>query len=158
MCLLAAAGLLFHALHPRKRGRDLPRKTLSHFLQFVLLILIFTNTSMWVGFGIYFLIWHALTSLTDQLLLLRTLKPGYTIWNYYRLGSPFWAPPLVSMALLLIVFARTDWLSTFLATRSLPSGIGLPTVLIGMACALTPPHLVAMTWLRIRARSAQGPR
>ncbi len=114
------------------------------WIQFALLLVVYQQASLWAGFGTYFLVWHSLTSLADQIEYLRSRNPAFSVSSYYVQGAPFWGPPVV---------VTLGWfaLRSFEVLASLESPIGLPTLVIGLACSLTPPHLLTLTWIRLRA-------
>ena len=55
----------------------------------LLLSLLFYSTSLLFGFAVYFVFWHSLDSVKDQIIQLRKIHPDYTLKKYLRQVIPF---------------------------------------------------------------------
>ncbi len=69
-------------LHQYQKGTISKRKFSEEVWGFLLLMLLFFTTPLLLGFGIYFIFWHSLSSIADQIEALRKRNTGYSIKNY----------------------------------------------------------------------------
>lgn len=59
------------------------------WMQLVVLSFMFFYTPLFVGFTLYFTLWHSLGSLLDQLDFFRRKLPSFTLVHYYRQAAPY---------------------------------------------------------------------
>lgn len=105
---------------------------LSELLKLSVLAFMFYNTPLWVGFTLYFTLWHSLSSLLDQVLFFRHQWPTFTLTNYYYQAAPYTL--LAIFGLLGLMFGQS-----FL----FPNASFLSLFLILIAC-MTLPHIILM--------------
>ena len=94
---------------------------------------LFSRSSLLLGFGLYFVLWHSIPSMHDQL---GYLYPNDTkgLWKYFRSSAPYWVLSLIG---LLGVYLFFD----FQSTAFLP-------LFFSFLAAITFPHTVVMGWLK----------
>lgn len=99
---------------------------LKEFSSLVVLGLMFWYTPLFLGFAVYFALWHALPSALDQVTFLWQQKTPITLWKYGKtvlpfsllalgaLGSVAWWMPAEEISL------YWSWLFVFIAAVTLP--------------------------------------
>lgn len=109
----------------------------------VLLILLFgwlfSRSSLLLGFGLYFVLWHSVPSMHDQL---NFLYPNATNrgWKYIRASLPYWVLSLMGLVGVSLYF-------------DIHSSAFLP-LFFSFLAAITFPHTVVMGWLKWVAPNA----
>ena len=95
------------------------------------LALVFANSSLIWGFAIYFIFWHSLPSLRDQLNFLYGRATKNDFFKYLRTSSVYW---LISIAGLFILYwLLKDSVDFFI------------TVVLYVLAAITFPHVLVMS-------------
>lgn len=70
----------------------------------LVLVIIFKSSSLIWGFTIYFIIWHSIPSLLEQIRFAYGSLDRKNIINYTKAALPYWLVSLVGMTLLFFVF------------------------------------------------------
>ena len=96
--------------------------------------LLFSTTTLILGFGVYFVVWHSIPSIKDQLDFLYSNSKRRN-WSYFKSSAPYW---LFSLTGLLFVYIFFD-VTTF---EFLP-------LFFSFLAAITFPHTVVMGWLKL---------
>ena len=107
------------------------------FFEILLLLfigLLFSRVSLILGFGLYFVIWHSVPSMNDQLHFLYPNDPKSRT-KYLRSSAPYW---LLSIIGLINVYFFFD----------IRSSAFLP-LFFSFLAAITFPHTVVMGWLKL---------
>lgn len=107
------------------------------FFEIVLLAFLgffFFRVSLVLGFGIYFVIWHSLPSMQDQLTFLYPKDPQRN-WKYLKSSAPYWIISLIGLAGVYFFF-------------DVQSVAFLP-LFFSFLAAITFPHTVVMGWLKL---------
>lgn len=107
------------------------------FVELLILILLgylFSNVSLLLGFGIYFVVWHSIPSIQDQL---HYLYPSgkHRLKQYLTSSLPYWLMSLFGLGFVYFYF-------DFYATHFLP-------LFFSFLAAITFPHTVVMGWLKL---------
>ncbi|MBT8320354.1 MAG: Brp/Blh family beta-carotene 15,15'-dioxygenase [Eudoraea sp.] len=107
---------------------------LTHLIEelFYLLVfyILFQSASLIWGFSIYFVIWHSIPSLMDQVQFLSGEISQKTLWNYFKSSFLYWIIALVGLGLLYYLFQDQDKLFF--------------SILIYFLAAITFPHVLVM--------------
>jgi len=121
------------------KRRALTRKTLiQESLVLILLQITFIHTSVLTSFGVYFIFWHSVLSLRDQIRALQTLSPKPALnqqrvhpWlkDYASTAFPYW--------IISVIGVLTLWKASTAGLISIP----ISSLVFGGALLLTPPHL-----------------
>jgi Brp/Blh family beta-carotene 15,15'-monooxygenase len=77
-----------------------------------LLSLIFRASSLIWGFAIYFIFWHSIPSLFDQIVFLYGDARPKKIWMYAKKAFPYWLVSVIGILLLHHYFADEKQLSS----------------------------------------------
>jgi Brp/Blh family beta-carotene 15,15'-monooxygenase len=107
--------------------------TLKEFFYLCLFLLVFSTASLLWSFAIYFILWHSLPSMLDQI---RYLYGDYSkehMLRYVLSSSLYWIVSITALAFLFLFFKKTD--QTFLA------------LFFSFLAALTFPHVLVITKL-----------
>lgn len=94
----------------------------------------FSRVSLVLGFGVYFVIWHSLPSMQDQLTFLYPKDPQRN-WKYFKSSAPYWIISLIGLAGVYFFF-------------DVQSVAFLP-LFFSFLAAITFPHTVVMGWLKL---------
>ena len=114
---------------PNLRGWLFFETVLLAFLGFF-----FSRVSLMLGFGVYFMIWHSLPSMQDQLTFLYPKDPQRN-WKYLKSSAPYWIISLIGLAGVYFFF-------------DVQSVAFLP-LFFSFLAAITFPHTVVMGWLKL---------
>ncbi len=107
------------------------------FFEIVLLAFLgflFSKASLILGFGMYFVVWHSIPSMQDQLAFLYP-NGRKREWKYLKSSAPYWILSLVGLAGVYFFF-------------DLQSVAFLP-LFFSFLAAITFPHTVVMGWLKL---------
>lgn len=102
---------------------------------FLLLLLgwLFSRSSLLLAFGLYFVLWHSIPSMHDQLNYLYP-NDASRIWKYLRSSAPYWVLSIVGLIGVYVFF-------DFQTAAFLP-------LFFSFLAAITFPHTVVMGWLK----------
>ena len=95
--------------------------------------LLFSRASLLLGFGVYFVVWHSIPSIQDQVRFLYNNKAGSS-WYYLKSSAPYWLLSLMGL-LGSFLFDVHSW-------EFLP-------LFFSFLAAITFPHTVVMGWLKL---------
>lgn len=107
------------------------------FFEIVLLAFLgflFSRLSLILGFGLYFVVWHSIPSMQDQLAFLYPTDSKRE-WKYLKSSAPYW---MLSLAGLAGVYFFFD-------VRS----VAFLPLFFSFLAAITFPHTVVMAWLKL---------
>lgn len=107
------------------------------FFEIVLLVFLgflFSKVTLILGFGLYFVIWHSIPSMQDQLAFLYPTDSNPK-WKYLKSSAPYWIFSLVGLAAVYFFF-------------DVQSVAFLP-LFFSFLAAITFPHTVVMAWLKL---------
>ena len=96
--------------------------------------LLFSRASLLLGFGVYFVVWHSIPSIQDQVKFLYNSKAG-SGWSYFKSSAPYWILSLVGLFGVYFLFDVHSW-------EFLP-------LFFSFLAAITFPHTVVMGWLKL---------
>lgn len=68
---------------------------------FICLLLLFFQTSLLIGFGIFFGLWHSIISIEQEIITIRKKKPSFSLKQFTKAAWPFSLVSLLGIALLL---------------------------------------------------------
>ncbi|NCG04695.1 MAG: beta-carotene 15,15'-dioxygenase, Brp/Blh family [Bacteroidetes bacterium] len=111
---------------------QLKSQFLFQFLALIVLVLLFTQTSLLWSFSVYFVLWHSIPSLKEQadVLYPDEAKP---IYKYFRLALPYWILSLVGFGVAFIFFRENS--------------ASLLSLFFGFLAAITIPHVGVIFWM-----------
>jgi Brp/Blh family beta-carotene 15,15'-monooxygenase len=113
------------------KGGSLKINPIKELFYLGVLALVFANSSLIWGFAIYFIFWHSLPSLRDQLNFLYGKATKNDFFKYLKTSSVYW---LISIAGLFILYwLLKDSVDFFI------------TVVLYVLAAITFPHVLVMT-------------
>lgn len=101
-------------------------------LALIVLILLFSQTSLLWSFSVYFVLWHSIPSLREQANVLYP-NDSKSISKYIKLALPYWILSLVGFAVALLFFK--DHAASMLA------------LFFGFLAAITIPHVGVIFWM-----------
>ncbi|MGB5314556.1 MAG: Brp/Blh family beta-carotene 15,15'-dioxygenase, partial [Robiginitalea sp.] len=131
--LLVSLGLFVVILCTNFFRSQLVRYALREFLLLGLFFLVFNTASLLWAFAIYFVVWHSIPSLADQLRLLYgtiSLKSGL---QYVKSSAVYWVGALVTLAVAFLVLKDSDF--------------GYLPLFFSFLAAITFPHVLVITRL-----------
>ncbi len=131
---LVASGLIFLALFIWMGIKgQLITYVLEELFYLLLFYILFQSASLLWSFSIYFVIWHSIPSLLDQVQFLSGKITKATIWTYIRSSFIYWIASLIGLAVL-YYFLKDE-------------GKLFISVLIYFLAAITFPHVLVMNKL-----------
>ncbi|MEM8762422.1 MAG: Brp/Blh family beta-carotene 15,15'-dioxygenase [Bacteroidota bacterium] len=139
MFLLSGIGLGATAFFLQIK-KSLTIRYLEEIFILVLLFIIFNVTSLIWSFSIYFILWHSIPSLRDQLVFLYGHSSRATFVRYLRTSLPYW---LVSIAGLGILYY-------FLKDNT----DQMLSILVYFLAAITFPHVLVISFWESRIKSS----
>ena len=107
--------------------RFFKKNILRELFYLLLFLVVFYNTDLYLAFAVYFVVWHAIPSIRDQILLQETLVNKATLIAYFKKSAIYWIISLVG------VFALAQAFYVF--------GEQLLPVLFAASVAITFPHV-----------------
>ena len=111
---------------------------LQEILNVILLFGLFYYSPLWIGFAIYFTLWHSIPSIEDQINFFKTTRVNYNLGKYVREIFPF---SLIALSGLLLAFQFSgDYISV-------NQGLAL---LFSFIAVITLPHMIMMDLLYLR--------
>lgn len=111
---------------------------IHEILNVLLLFGLFYYSPLWIGFAIYFTLWHAIPSIEDQINFFKTTRVNYNLGKYVREILPF---SMIAILGLLLAFQYSgDYIS-------INQGIALLFIFIAV---ITLPHMIMMDFLYLR--------
>lgn len=131
--LLISLGLFLVILCTNFYRSQLVRYALREILLFGLFFLVFNTASLLWAFAIYFVVWHSIPSLADQLRLLYgtiSLKSGL---KYVKSSAVYWVGALVTLAVAFMLLKDSDY--------------GYLPLFFSFLAAITFPHVLVITRL-----------
>jgi Brp/Blh family beta-carotene 15,15'-monooxygenase len=108
---------------------------LQEILNVLLLFGLFYYSPLWIGFAIYFTLWHAIPSIEDQINFFKTTRANYNFGKYIREIFPF------SVIALLGLFLAFQFSGNYISVNQ---GIAL---LFSFIAVITLPHMIMMDLL-----------
>jgi len=72
----------------------------------LVLAVLFNSAPLIVSFGIYFTLWHSLSSTVAQIHLIRQFNPAFNLTTFYVQAAPL---TLVSIALFVLMLTQLSW-------------------------------------------------
>lgn len=111
---------------------------LIEILNVFLLFGLFYYSPLWIGFAIYFTLWHSIPSIEDQINFFKTTRENYNLGNYVREIFPF------SLIALLGLFLAFQFSGDYISVNQ---GLAL---LFSFIAVITLPHMIMMDLLYLR--------
>lgn len=111
---------------------------LIEILNVFLLFGLFYYSPLWIGFAIYFTLWHAIPSIEDQINFFKTTRENYNLGKYIREIFPF------SLFALLGLFLAFQFSGDYISVNQ---GLAL---LFSFIAVITLPHMIMMDLLYLR--------
>jgi Brp/Blh family beta-carotene 15,15'-monooxygenase len=104
--MLWGCGLVIGALLTYSISKEyLKTKTaLTEIFSLIVLAIIFRSSTLIWGFTIYFILWHSIPSLREQIKFVYGALNKKTIQTYSKAAFPYWLISIVGMVLLYLVF------------------------------------------------------
>ena len=126
--------LLIGSLFIYYKNKEKSKFLLFELFYLILLFLIFKSNTLIFGFAIYFIFWHSLPSILNQIYYLSENFSKESIFSYIKKASIYW---LLSILSLFILFKYNSSLDLF------------STVLFVLLFAVTAPHI----WVMFRMKN-----
>jgi Brp/Blh family beta-carotene 15,15'-monooxygenase len=96
----------------------------EQMLFLIVLTIIFKVSSLIWGFAIYFIFWHSLPSLNDQIQFIYGKYSMENLWKYIKTAFPYWAVSILGVGMLYFLFHTTHYFEalffSFLASITFP--------------------------------------
>lgn len=134
LCIGLMIGNIFLVIYLRLRQSIKPRQFREEIANLLLLCLMFVSTPLLLGFVIYFVFWHSIGSIADQIHFFKQRSRGYNWKSYMRQALPLSIIAMTGIGLLYAV--------QFYGNGML--GIGLLFIFIAI---VTLPHMILMDLL-----------
>jgi Brp/Blh family beta-carotene 15,15'-monooxygenase len=131
--LLVGLGLFAGILFINFYRSQLVRYALREFLLLGLFFLVFNTASLLWAFAIYFVVWHSIPSLADQLRLLYGTVSLQSGLQYVKSSAVYWVGALVTLAVAFLVLKDSDF--------------GYLPLFFSFLAAITFPHVLVITRL-----------
>lgn len=116
------------------------KRDFNYFRELFLILLfaiLFKLAALLWAFAIYFIVWHSLPSLQDQIKQLYGDLNKFNILKYIKSSFPYWLVSLVGLVILYIVTSYFD--------------INFITIFFAFLAAITVPHVIVMYVLNRKA-------
>lgn len=115
-------GLYLFLARKHKQLRTIAIREVFHILVFFVL---FSTASLLWSFAIYFVLWHSIPSLVDQIYYLYGDFSRGTIISYTKASFPYWMVSIIGIAFLLYIFSANfetslSFFFSFLAAITFP--------------------------------------
>ena len=110
------------------------RQTIDELLNLAVLGLVFHFTPLWIGFVYYFVGFHSLTSIGDQIEFFKKNQPGYNWKKYIQTTAPLTIISILGLWGLVYLWGSFQWTNS----------IGLLFIFISV---VTMPHMIIMELL-----------
>lgn len=94
---------LFTLFFNRRVSRD-TSFLLKEIGELIILAVLFFNSSLLIGFAMFFAFWHSRDAVMIQVREFRALRPAFSLREFMRLALPFTLLSALGIALLLVVF------------------------------------------------------
>ena len=111
------------------KDKNFKNKMLVEILYLVVFAIIFKTSSLIWGFGIYFIFWHSLPSLYDQIHFLHKKVDKKGIVHYLKTAFPFWLISVLGILGLYTIFKDRDifyaLFFSFLAAVTFPHSLAI---------------------------------
>jgi Brp/Blh family beta-carotene 15,15'-monooxygenase len=117
---------------------------LLEILNVLILFGLFYNSPLWIGFAVYFSLWHAIPSVEDQINFFKTTRGNYNFGKYVWEILPF---SVVAILTLLIAY---QFSGNYISVNQ---GIAL---LFSFIAVITLPHMIMMDLLYQRMEIDKG--
>jgi len=111
---------------------------LHEIMNVFLLFGLFYFSPLWIGFALYFTLWHAIPSIEDQINFFKTTRENYNLGKYVREIFPF------SLIALLGLFLAFQFSGDYISVNQ---GLALLFIFIAV---ITLPHMIMMDLLYLR--------
>ena len=107
--------------------KELRKVALLELLYLVVFTIVFAKTSLIWGFAIYFIIWHSIPSMFDQVTFIYDSINFKNLKHYLIKALPYWAISSVGIIILYVMFNSTDFFYalffSFLAAVTFPHSL-----------------------------------
>jgi len=133
-CIALFAANLWLTVYYYLQQRIGHRAFLNELLNFFVLALLFVNAPLLLAFTLYFVGWHSLSSMMDQIRFFRQRLEKYAVKDYVKNALPLSLAAIASLGLLALVQAN----------MALPLNIGMIFVFISV---ITLPHMLLIDQL-----------
>ncbi|SDE97033.1 beta-carotene 15,15'-monooxygenase, Brp/Blh family [Pricia antarctica] len=111
------------------RDNIVRKQVLAELFYLVIFTIIFKVSSLIWGFAIYFVFWHSLPSLYDQIYFLNNRVDKKGVWDYWKMALPFWLISVIGIVALYYVFKDLEifyaLFFSFLAAVTFPHSIAI---------------------------------
>jgi Brp/Blh family beta-carotene 15,15'-monooxygenase len=109
------------------KSKKIRKKILLEYFYLVLFTILFKSSSLIWGFAIYFVLWHSIPSIIDQI---KFLNGSYSLSNFFaycRAAGIYWLVSIVGMSLLYFTFKEEQLFNSlffsFLAAITFPHAL-----------------------------------
>lgn len=113
--------------------KKIREKLLLEFFYLVLFTIIFKSSSLIWGFAIYFIVWHSIPSIIDQIKFLNGSYSLKYFITYCRAARIYWLISIIGMTLLYIIFKEEHLFNalffSFLAAITFPHSLVITRML-----------------------------
>ena len=103
------------------------KKVLEIYFQLGTLFLLFHQTNLLTAFTLYFILWHSLPSIYNQIGSLKKNVSDYNLWTYLRNSSVVYIISITALTLVVLFLNNSELLIKILITMS--AAVTLPHIL-----------------------------
>jgi beta-carotene 15,15'-dioxygenase len=106
--ITASISLVISYISLKLKG-NITIKIVEEVLLFLLFMIIFSNATLIWSFSIYFIIWHSLPSLKDQLHILYGRVTKKSIMAYLKSSFIYWFVSIIGMIVIYYIFSENNY-------------------------------------------------
>ena len=126
LLLMTSIGFVFYR-------KSLNTNPVKEFFYLLILYVVFHTASLLWGFCLYFVLWHSIPSINDQMYFLYGSIDRVALLKYLKACWPYWLVSVSGMCIVYFWFSANDW--------------PLLNALIYLLAAITIPHILVMSRL-----------
>lgn len=106
------------------KSEAMRKKILTELFYLLVFTIIFESSSLIWGFAIYFILWHSIPSMIDQITFLNGKYSLSNFITYCRSAAPYWLASLIGITVLFLIFREKQLFDalffSFLAAITFP--------------------------------------
>lgn len=102
--VITLAVLLLLSIHEFYRSKKFKSIVMIELFYLIIFAIIFKASTLIWGFAIYFILWHSIPSLFEQITFIYGSFNKKNIFNYIKNALPYWVISLIGLALVFFIF------------------------------------------------------
>ena len=123
--IFSAGAMILLYLRLAFENKKLRTSFIKELFYIAVFFVVFSTASLLWSFAIYFVLWHSIPSLVDQINYLYGHLSKDTMWSYAKSSFPYWMISIIGLSLLLFLFrdnleTSLSFFFSFLAAITFP--------------------------------------